>query len=155
RFPAQFTARNTTERALDVTLQGHVDGLSEPLSAQSLTLAPGEARVVTWPVVVPVTADALRYTVEASAADGPRDRISVTQQVAPSIPVRTLQATLLRAEPDLRVPIRRPSDALPDRGGVDVAASASLGGSLAPLQTWLRSYPYSCLEQRVSVAVGL
>jgi uncharacterized protein YfaS (alpha-2-macroglobulin family) len=154
-FPAQFTARNTTERALDVTLQGHVDGLSEPLSPQSLTLAPGEARVVAWPVIVPVTADALQYTVEASAADGPSDRISVAQKVAPAVPVRTLQATLMRSEPGLRVPIRRPADAMPDRGGVAVAASSSLGGNLAPLQTWLRTYPYSCLEQKVSVAVGL
>jgi uncharacterized protein YfaS (alpha-2-macroglobulin family) len=154
-LPAQFTVRNTTERPLDVAVQGHVDGLAEPLSPQSVTLAPGEARVVAWPITVPVTADTLRYTVEATAADGPSDRLSVAQRVVPAVPVRTLQATLLRAEPDLRLPVARPPDALPDRGGIQIAASASLGGTLAPLAAWLRAYPYSCLEQRVSVAIGL
>jgi len=155
RFPAQFTLRNTTERAVDVTVRGEVEGLTAPLAAQTVALAAGEARVVAWPIDVPPGVEALRYTVEASTPGGPSDRLRVSQQVRPAVPVRTLQATLLRWEPSLRVPVARPVDALPDRGGIDVAASASLGGTLAPLEQWLRQYPYTCLEQKVSIAVGL
>jgi uncharacterized protein YfaS (alpha-2-macroglobulin family) len=155
RLPAQFTLRNTTERALEIEVRGSVEGLAEPLPPQRVSLAAGEARVVEWPLEIPAVAERLRYTIEASAPDGPADRLAVTQRVLPAVPVRTLQATLLRWEPRLRVPIAAPADALPDRGGVDVAAAASLGGTLDPLATWLREYPYTCLEQKVSVAVGL
>jgi alpha-2-macroglobulin len=154
-LPAQFTVRNTAERPLDVELSGQVDGLDAPLPPQRVPLAAGEARVVEWPVQIPATAEALRYTIEARAADGPSDRLRVTQQVQAAVPVRTLQATLLRWEPNLRLPLQRPADALADRGGVDVGAAASLAGNLAPLEQWLRAYPYSCLEQKTSIAVGL
>jgi uncharacterized protein YfaS (alpha-2-macroglobulin family) len=154
-FPAQFTVRNTTARALDVTLHASVEGLADALPEQRIALAAGAAEVVAWPVRVPPVADHLRYTVEASAADGPADRLVVMQRVAPAVPVQTVQSTLLRAAPELRVPVERPADALADRGGITVAAAASLAGSLAPLRDWLRAYPYSCLEQKVSIAVGL
>ena len=154
-LPAQFTLRNTTDRAQDVDVRLSVDGLAAPLAPQRVSLAAGAAQVVEWPIQVPPDAETLRYAIDAIAAGGPADRLAVTQRVLPAVPVRTLQATLLRWEPNLRVPVRRPPDALPDRGGVDVAGAASLGGSLEPLREWLRKYPYSCLEQKVSIAVGL
>jgi alpha-2-macroglobulin len=154
-LPAQFTLRNTTQATQQVEVRCQVDGLAEPLPPQQVSLDAGAARVVEWTITVPPTADTLRYTIEASAAGGPSDRLAVSQRVLPAVPVRTLQATLVRWEPNLRMPIERPADALPDRGGVDVAASASLAGSLEPLHQWLLDYPYSCLEQKVSIAVGL
>ncbi len=154
-LPAQFTLRNTTRQPLDVAVRGEVEGLAPQLPPQTVALAPGAARVIEWPIEVPPAAARLRYTVEASTAGGPSDRLTVAQDVRPVVPVQTLQATLLRWEPNLRVPVQRPADALPDRGGVNVAASASLGGNLEPLVKWLRDYPYTCLEQKVSIAVGL
>ena len=162
-LPAQFTAaQHHRSRARGRRCARRVEGLTEPLAPQTVTLAAGEARVVEWPIQVPPTAETLRYTIEASAPDGPTDRLAVTQRVLPAVPVRTLQATLLRWEPAPGWAERRrraradpPADALPDRGGIDVAAAASLGGTLEPLAKWLRDYPYSCLEQKVSVAVGL
>jgi uncharacterized protein YfaS (alpha-2-macroglobulin family) len=154
-LPARFTLRNTTKDAQQVEVRCRVEGLAEPLPAQQVALDAGAARVVEWTIAVPPTAATLRYTVEASAAGGPADRLAVSQRVLPAVPVRTLQATLARWEPNWRLPIQRPADALPDRGGIDVAASASLAGGLEPLRQWLRDYPYSCLEQKVSVAVGL
>ena len=154
-LPAQFTLRNTTKGTQQVEVRCQVDGLAEPLPPQQVSLEAGAARVVEWRITVPPTADTLRYTVEASAAGGPSDRLAVSQRVLPAVPVRTLQATLVRWEPHLKMPIQPPADALPDRGSVDVAASASLAGSLEPLHKWLLDYPYSCLEQKVSIAVGL
>jgi len=169
RFPAQFTLRNTTDRPLDVQVsltvqspatdaaRGSLEGL--PTTApQALTLAPGAARVVEWPVVVPADGDQLRYTVAAVAsgvAGGAVDRLAVTQQVREAVPVRTLQATLLRADQPLRMPVARPADALPTRGGLVVAAAASLAGTAGGVADYLRRYPYSCLEQQTSISVGL
>lgn len=154
-FPAQFTLRNTTDRTLEVTVAGTVEGLAAPLAPQTLALGPAEARVVAWPIAVPEGIDALRYTIEAGAPDGPSDRLAISQKVVPSVPVRTVQATLLGWHRGLGMPVERPADAIPGRGGVDVAGSASIAGNLAPLTRWLHDYPYSCLEQQVSVAIGL
>lgn len=155
-LPAQFTVRNTTDQGVAVEARIAVDGLAEPLPPQALTLDAGEARVIEWTIQVPPAVDHLRYTIEAAAPDGPADRLAVTQRVLPAVPVRAVQATLLRAEPELRVPVQRPADALPDRGGIEVVGAASLtGATMPPLEAWFATYPYTCLEQRVSVAVGL
>ncbi len=124
------------------------------LAPQALTLAPGESRVVEWPVIVPADGDQLRYTVQA-VAGGVADRLAVTQQVREAVPVRTLQATLLRADQPLRIPVARPADAFPSRGGLVVAAAASLAGTAGGVADYLRRYPYTCLEQQTSIRVGL
>ncbi len=160
-FPAQFTLRNTTDRTLEVTLRGTVEhgGASgaapHDLSEQRVALQAGEAHVIEWPITAPPDAATLRYTVEANAAGGASDRLSITQQVRESVPARTLQATLVRADKPLSMPVQRPADALPARGGLDVSATASLGGATSGIEQYLRRYPYSCLEQQVSIAVGL
>lgn len=158
RFPAQFTVRNTTDQPLTVSVGGTVapddaaDGV--PLPAQEVELAAGAAEVVEWLLEVPSRGDALRYRIEAVAGEA-RDSLSVSQQVREAVPVRTLQATLLRADQPLSMPVARPADALPGRGGIDVAATASLGGATAGLDEFFRRYPYTCLEQQTSIAVGL
>jgi hypothetical protein len=158
RFPAQFTVRNTTDRTLAVRVSGTfttddaADGT--PLPAQEIELAAGAAQVVEWLLVVPSRGDTLRFQVEAAAGDA-SDRLRVSQQVYPAVPVRTLQATLLRADQPLSMPVARPADALPGRGGIEVAATASLGGVTGGIEDYLRRYPYTCLEQRTSRAVGL
>lgn len=157
RFPAQFTLRNTTEQPLEVGLAGSVEaGSADPIALppQSVALAAGEARVVEWPIEVPAGSETLQYTVTAQAGDD-SDQLAVTQQVRPAVPVRTLQATLLQVDKPLSIEVSRPADALPDRGGVEVALAASLGTNTAGVETYLRKYPYSCLEQQVSIAVGL
>jgi hypothetical protein len=75
--------------------------------------------------------------------------------VRPAVPVRTFQATLLQLDKPARQPVERPADALPGRGGVDLHLAPSLARSLDGVREWMRGYPYTCLEQRVSRAVAL
>ena len=154
-FHSEFTVRNTTERAMDVTLTATVEGLGTALPAQKLSLKPGEARVVGWDATAPAV-DALAWTVHAQA-EGASDEVRVRQTVRPPVPVRVYQATLLRASPTepIQQAVERPRDALPDRGGIDVALGRSLVTSLDGVQRWMRAYQYTCLEQRVSIAVAL
>ncbi len=155
QFPAEFTVRNATEHAMTVSLGGRVEGLTEPLDAQTVSLTPGGAAVVGWDVTVPVGVETLAYDVEAREPGGASDRLKVTQLVRPAVPVRTFQATLRQLEGPVRQPVERPADALPDRGGVQVHLAASLTTSLAGVRDWMRGYPFTCLEQRVSGAVAL
>jgi len=164
RYTAVFTVRNASDRPLGLTVEAAL--VSTPggrapaaLAAQALSLQPGEARHVAWEVAVPVDVTALQWTVNASAAGAEAevasDRVRVVQRVVPSVPVRTLQATLGRIEGSHELPVALPADALPGRGEVRVGLRARLADDLSGVQEYMERYPYTCLEQRASRAVAL
>jgi hypothetical protein len=156
RFRAGLTVRNTTDRAMTVDLRATVTGLPEPLAPQTLSLAAGEATVAGWDVTVLPGATSLAWDVEVAERGGAADHVRVTEQVSPAVPVTTLAATLLQWSPDAApVPVQRPADALADRGGVAVSLAPSLDAGLDGVRDWMRRYPYTCMEQRVSRAVAL
>jgi uncharacterized protein YfaS (alpha-2-macroglobulin family) len=155
QFRATFTVRNTTERQRDATVSTRVKGIAEPLQPTTITLAPGEAREIAWTVTAPATVDSLTYEVEAKGADGAADRLSVAQRVVPAVPVRPFQSVLIPVEGEVRMDLERPNDALPGRGGVLVSLQPSLLDGLKGVADYMRSYPYSCLEQEISRAVAL
>jgi len=174
-FGALLTLRNTTAREMKVraTLQGTANAgagaeiVRTPIAlpAQDVVVAAGAAKELVWPVRIP--ADAFSVTWEAGADEqgGPatpersKDRIKVTQLVAPAVPVRVLQATLQQLEGTLTLPIAAPADALPEagvkRGGIQIAAQPKLSGALPGMRRYFETYPFSCLEQKVSKSVGL
>jgi hypothetical protein len=155
RFAAGFTVRNTTEEQQEVTLRATVEGLAQPLAPIEAPLAPGEARELVWDVEVPPGVDALRWELDVAATSGIRDRMRVAQRVAPSVPVRVLQATLLQVAAHEQVPVEAPADALPGRGGLEVALRPRLADGRDGIERAMRAYPYTCLEQQASVAVAL
>ena len=61
----------------------------------------------------------------------------------------------MRWEKPIVEPVALPADALAGQGGVQVALSPSLTAGLDGVREWMRDYPYTCLEQRVSRAVAL
>jgi uncharacterized protein YfaS (alpha-2-macroglobulin family) len=151
-----MTVRNTTARAMAVEARGIVAGIPAPLPPQTLRLDPGAATLVGWEVAVPAGVSSLGWDVEVGEPGGATDHLRVTQQVRPAVPVRTLEATLFQWSPEAPpVPVVRPADALPDRGGVTVRVAPTLAAGLAGVRDWMRRYPYTCLEQRVSRAVAL
>src|SRR5204863_480124 len=118
----------------------------------------GEAHTVAWEVTAPVGAHTLRYEIEAGEAGGRMDRVVVAQQVVAAVSVRTFQATLFQWDPRQRImrqAVERPADAVPGRGGVQIALRPTLVEGLDALRGWMRAYPYTCLEQLVSRAVAL
>jgi hypothetical protein len=155
RFRAEVTVRNTTSRTMDVTVSGLVTDPIGPLAVQTLELTAGEAKVLGWDVVAPIGVENLQYDITVSGTDGAFDRVRATQQVQAAAPVRILQATLLRWEKDVQLPVERPQDALPDRGGVQLGLSPTLLAGVEGVREWMRRYPYSCLEQQISRAVAL
>lgn len=163
RFAAPFTVRNASDRPLDVTVRARADGLPAPdLGERTMKLGPGESRIATWDVTVPVGIDGLGWQVEARASGAPSgavatDRLAVRERVVPSVPVRTLQATLAQwsSPGPLVQPVAAPAGAVPGAGGIDVGIAPGLGAGLDGVRAWMRDYPYTCLEQRVSRAVAI
>lgn len=151
-YDAPVTVRNTTEKRLRALVTASMGGVS--LAPVTVDLVPGAAHIVQWPVRAPGDEGLVRWAFAARAA-GASDRLEVTQAVAPSVPVRTLQATLVQLDKPLSIPVALPVGALPGKGGLEVALSAKLAGSMEGAKAFMREYPYDCFEQDVSRAVVL
>jgi uncharacterized protein YfaS (alpha-2-macroglobulin family) len=156
RFQAEFTLRNATTRNMTVNLSAGVRGISASFKPLSVFLKPGEGKEVGWEATVPRGVETLHWEVEAQEkGSSERDRLRISQKVAPAVPVRTFQATITQVEKDFQVDLERPADALPGRGGVKVNFRPRLAESLNGVNEYMRRYPYGCLEQKISVAVSL
>ncbi|MBB2920364.1 Ig-like domain-containing alpha-2-macroglobulin family protein [Cupriavidus alkaliphilus] len=173
RYRAMFTLRNTTKRAMTVqaSARGTLLGNESGLPAQTVQIPAGEAREIGWDVTAPALLAYARtgtvmWEVQASEQAGGRDavgasdRIKVSQQIVPAVPVTVQQATLAQVAPSLSIPLKAPPGALADpagkvRGGVQVNFQSSLAGGMPGVREWFRNYPFTCLEQRASKAIGL
>ncbi|MBI3553456.1 MAG: alpha-2-macroglobulin [Elusimicrobia bacterium] len=154
RLTAMFTVRNASERPLQARVKASVSGLGSALPDRSVSLAPGKAEELGWDISVPLGVSSMTYSVEASGS-GVSDKLKVSQKVIPAIPVRVFEATIAQLDKELKVPVERPKDAVPGRGGVRAVLTASLASELSGLIDYMHFYPYSCLEQMTSKAVAL
>jgi alpha-2-macroglobulin len=154
RLKVYFTVRNTSARSMDVDLAPRLNG--QALAVRSEHLEPGQGREVALPVDVPMNVSTLDWELEARERGGEaRDRLRVHQEVKEAVPVRTFQATLAQLAEALSVPISRPADAIPGRGGIGLKFQASLAGDLAGVREYMDYYPWTCLEQQTSKAIAL
>ncbi|AUH50954.1 hypothetical protein CXB49_09075 [Chromobacterium sp. ATCC 53434] len=155
QFQAGVTVLNGGEKPLKVKVSAGAPGLPA-LPAREISLPVGEARLIAWPVTVPDGVKELKWTFAAQQVDGKAaDKLAIVQQIDPAVPVTVEQATLQRVSPELAIPVAMPPGALPGRGGIRVSLQARLGNSLPGVRRWFEDYPYACLEQRSSVAIGL
>jgi uncharacterized protein YfaS (alpha-2-macroglobulin family) len=162
RFTAGVTLRNTTARAMRVAVNAKVEGLAA-LPAQEVNVAAGAAQEVRWQVLVPAERTKLAWLVEAAEVGAPkpaRDALKVSQRVAPAVPLAVQQATLVQVDRAFSLPVAAPAGALANaggapRGGLQVALSPRLGGAQEGVRRFFVDYPFACLEQRTSKAIGL
>jgi hypothetical protein len=165
RFSALITLRNAAPRAMRVALSARLsNGADAVLAPQSIELAPQSAREVAWPVEVPlgaVDAGALDWEIVAQVeGGGPSDRLKIRQRVVPVVPLTVRQALLAQLAEPLALTVAPPADAQRDadgrvRGGIAVSMQARLGGALPGVRRWFEQYPFACLEQKTSKAIGL
>ncbi|MBE2261483.1 MAG: alpha-2-macroglobulin, partial [Burkholderiaceae bacterium] len=184
-YSARFTLRNTTTRAMKVTVTPRATLLeaatatatasaasapggtpaSSSLAPRTLELAPGQARTLAWDVEAPAALaftrqQAMLWEIEAKdSISGARDALKARQRVIPAVPLTVQQATLMQLDGPLTLAVAPPPDALADngrvRGGLQLAFQPSLAGGLAGVRDWFAAYPFSCLEQQASKAIGL
>jgi alpha-2-macroglobulin len=156
QFKGSFTIRNTTKRAMALDCLAKVEGLSGALQPIALALQPGEAKEIGWDVAAPVGVERLTWQVEVKEkGTAASDRIKVQQRVVPAIPTRTFQAIIVQITKDYRLTVERPQDALANRGGVRVTVRPRISEGLSGVIDYMKSYPYTCMEQKISTAVAL
>lgn len=162
QFRAQLTLRNTTQKAMKVEVAPRATLLA--LDKQTVDLPAGEAREVSWNVTAPAQlaqtrAQALMWEIEArdllGGAQGARDALKVTQRLIAAVPLTVQQATLVQVDGGLSLDVAPPADAIAGRGGLKLALQPRLAEGLPGVRDWWSNYPFSCLEQKTSKAVGL
>ncbi|SAK87037.1 Alpha-2-macroglobulin-like protein [Caballeronia temeraria] len=168
-FRAQFTLRNTTARTMRVVVTPRAGTLS--LDARTVELAPESSQEVAWDVTTPDapgidSSATLEWNVTASEQAGSAgakpasDAVKLTQRVVPAIPVNVQQATIAQVDGTLTLPVAPPADASKSsdgavRGGIAVSLQPKLADGLPGVRRWFERYPYNCLEQQTSRALGL
>ncbi|MBK7417001.1 MAG: hypothetical protein IPJ38_19760 [Dechloromonas sp.] len=84
-----------------------------------------------------------------------QDTLRITQQIAPAVPVTVQQATFTRIAGKYEVAVTQPAGALPGKGGLEISLSPKLANPPPGLKRFFEEYPFGCLEQKTSIAVGL
>ncbi|KAK47405.1 alpha-2-macroglobulin [Caballeronia jiangsuensis] len=164
-FRAQFTLRNTTARTMRVVVTPRAGTLA--LDARTVELAPESSQEVAWDVTTPDVLGAsssasLDWNVSASEQAGPKasDSVKLTQKIVAAVPVTVQQATIAQVDGTFSVPVAPPADASTSsdgtvRGGIAVSLQPKLADGLPGVRRWFERYPYNCLEQQTSRALGL
>ncbi|MQQ99549.1 alpha-2-macroglobulin [Glaciimonas sp. GS1] len=155
-FNAMVTVRNTTTRPMQVHATAQAQGLSD-LAPKDIQIPAGEARELIWDVAAPESAQPLIWEINAQEQGGEKvkDAIKFTQRVIPAIPVTVQQATLFQLDKPFSMSVAPPANSVPGQGGIAVSLMPSLAGNQAGIERFFKDYPYSCLEQRASRAIGL
>ena len=166
QFRAQFTLRNTTKAAMQVQVTPRAMLLQ--LKPQRIDIPAGEARELAWNVTAPVQLahtrfESLLWEVEAqdvgAGTKGAQDALKISQRIVPAVPLTVQQATLVQVDGSFTLPVSPPANALADngtpRGGLKMSLQPKLAQGLPGVRDWWARYPYSCLEQQSSKALGL
>jgi len=159
QFRAQLTLRNTTQAAMKVEVAPRATLLE--LAPQTVDIPAGEAREVAWSVTAPAQlaqtrAEAILWEIEAKdQLNGARDALKARQRIIPAVPLTVQQATLVQVDGSFTLPVSPPAGALPGRGGLKLALQPKLAEGLPGVRDWWARYPFACLEQKTSKAVGL
>jgi uncharacterized protein YfaS (alpha-2-macroglobulin family) len=162
-FRAMLTLRNTTPKPMTVVVAPRATLLD--LKAQTIAIPAGEARELHWDVTAPpqlaaTRAEAILWEIEASDQNGgARDALKVSQRIVPAVPLNVQQATLVQLEQPFTLDVAPPAGALPidgkKHGGVRLSLQPRLSDGLPGVRDWFARYPYTCLEQLGSKAIGL
>jgi uncharacterized protein YfaS (alpha-2-macroglobulin family) len=153
-FKAMLTLRNGTARQMTVA----VNGKNGPnlLDAQKLTLAPEGAGELSWNIKAAegISNQQWEFSAKEEGGNG-QDSLRITQQIAPAVPVTVQQASFTRIAGKYEVAVTQPAGALPGKGGLEISLSPKLATPPPGLKRFFEEYPFGCLEQKTSIAVGL
>jgi alpha-2-macroglobulin len=164
---ASATLRNTT--ALPMTVQFSAtaadNSVGNNAAAQTINLAAQASQQVVWPVTYPLEnlEGDLRWVLKATAtatlarqgSSLQSDELAITQIIKPVVLPSIFSSQLVRLEGPQTLSVQTPSKALPGRSVIKVDFSEKLGGALPGVRRYFEQYPFYCLEQRTSKAVGL
>ena len=166
QFRAQFTLRNTTDKEMKVEVTPKASQLE--LKPQTVAIAAGGSQELVWDVTAPAQLafapqQQIEWEIAAKDTAGSQaaDALKISQRIVPAIPVTVQQATLVQVDGSASLELAPPPQSLAAaggtaaRGGVKVSLQPTLAAGLPGVRDWFANYPFVCLEQKTTKAVGL
>ena len=153
-LPLQFLLRNTTLETLHVTANLTVG--KESQRSQEVEVAPQSTQEVSWKVHVPFNVSTLPLLMSVTSKEGASDSLKIAPKVVELVPVTVREGYLeqLSSSPAV-LPVGFPKEALVGKGGYRVQVQSRLSEVPESVTRYFKYYPFSCLEQRTSIAIGL
>jgi uncharacterized protein YfaS (alpha-2-macroglobulin family) len=159
QYEALVTLRNNTDKVMKLVVEANHQTLTLP--PQSLTLESRSAGQVGWPITVAqqnkqAVFDTYNWQIRArDSVSQVQDDLKISQRVTTVVPDTVQQATLIQLTEPYTLQVKLPSNALAQRGGIRLSVNSSLTQGLPSVRAWLINYPFTCLEQSASKALGL
>ncbi len=153
RFSARFTVMNRTDQPRKLSAEVRVDGPVEPMAPVRLDLdAPPYQRIpIRVPVQVTAPGEVSFYVRAGDASDV--DALSVSLPIDRRSTPIVAASYLSSEEGSEKVPIEVPVEIQSGTGELRVEISPSVIGGIQGAFEYLRDYPYTCWEQRLSRGV--
>ncbi|MCA9946853.1 MAG: hypothetical protein KC449_25405, partial [Anaerolineales bacterium] len=146
---------NYSDSALELVVELETGDLRLEIggeAAQTITLPPGQQRIVGWPVEA-IEAGEVEVLITAvpTNGNGPSDAIQLPLTIQPlAIPDVTTEIGQFTGRYATTVTV--PADALP-MSQVELQLSRSIAGSMLEGLQYLTGFPYGCVEQTMSKAL--
>jgi len=163
QYSCLLTVRNGTSKAMSVSVSAKTTSSAgeRALDTKEVNIDAESAAELVWSSEAPEGIDSLVWEFEAKDKSGSsaKDRLRITQQVAPAVPITVQQASFARVEGKLEIPVAVPTGAVSGKsgplGGIEVGLSAKISTPPPGLKRFFETYPFACLEQKTSIAIGL
>jgi uncharacterized protein YfaS (alpha-2-macroglobulin family) len=152
-LPLQFLLRNTTLSPLHVKAALKIgDAEQSPIEVE----VPAQGtKEVKWETKVPYGAKTLPLLITAKSKEGAQDQLKISSSIAEVAPTSVREGFLTQITKTPTVlPVSFPADALKDKGGYRVQLQARLSEIPTTILNYLVNYPFSCMEQQTSKAIG-
>ncbi len=165
QFKAAFSIMNRTDKPREIRVsllaKGDVDmAYSKVAYEEKVTIEPQKRAIVEMPiqasVLTPLQEGISEGSIHFEVTAG--DSID-TDGLTYSLPVRAIRSTETTAffgsmtEGSTEIPITIPQDVHTDMGGLTMSLSPSVVNNLGGIFTYMKIYPYTCWEQKMSRAI--
>ena len=151
-----FTVRNTTAKAMKVSLEVTSKELLSLPSLENIELLPSQSKTLNVPMTINEDLNEISLMIKAKDSLSKQEDAALSKIVVkPAIPPRITEATLFQLKEEHQIPVGQSKNAIPFKGGIKVHATPSLVSSLSGIKSYMREYPYGCLEQKISRSIVL
>ncbi|MCZ8154642.1 MAG: MG2 domain-containing protein [Leptospira sp.] len=162
----EFTIRNASSesKSLSVRLKSSETARSNPklktpafvVGEKKVELKPNSTNPIFWNLQVPEDTMARTFTLDVlDTAGNVIDSILVEQKVSPVVKESVYMAGLVQIEGKFEERVQAPNDSVGKEAKLKVSVAPSIMGNLKSVDSYFQNYPYNCMEQRVSTAIGL
>lgn len=161
RFEAGFSIMNRMDKKRDIKVSimatGNLDDKSEKTFEQDITLEPFKRTTIYMPVMAGSVQGGNEGNINFVISAG--DEVDQDKMIH-SVPVKPLRIVETKAtfgtsdnQGVVKVPVVIPDNVYPDATALKVTLSPSIIGHISGIFSYMKNYPYTCWEQKVSRAI--